>query len=71
MQSCATGCLGGADCSAACIQKSVGLTRACANCFGGDVACTATNCTWACLSPSSPACVQCSLKYCEMLRRAG
>jgi hypothetical protein len=62
---CATGCLGGADCSASCIQKAIGLTQPCATCFGQGVACVATNCYWKCLAPNSPGCASCSVQYCE------
>lgn len=64
LQACASGCLGASACSATCIQQKVGLTPGCATCFGDDVGCTASNCVLSCLSPSSPACVDCSNKYC-------
>jgi hypothetical protein len=65
LKSCASSCFGASACSAKCIADKVGLTTGCAACFGNDVGCTAVNCAFVCLSPDSPACVACSIQYCE------
>eukprot|EP01102_Stenamoeba_stenopodia_P012591 TRINITY_DN3997_c0_g1_i1.p1 TRINITY_DN3997_c0_g1~~TRINITY_DN3997_c0_g1_i1.p1 ORF type:complete len:141 (+),score=11.82 TRINITY_DN3997_c0_g1_i1:81-503(+) len=64
LQKCAEKCFGGVSCSTSCIASTIGLTNACAACFGTDVGCTAENCTADCLNPNSSACLQCSEKYC-------
>eukprot|EP00026_Physarum_polycephalum_P019521 Phypoly_transcript_21576.p1 GENE.Phypoly_transcript_21576~~Phypoly_transcript_21576.p1 ORF type:complete len:136 (+),score=6.22 Phypoly_transcript_21576:152-559(+) len=66
LQKCATECLGNEGCSSSCIQKTLGLTADCADCFAVDVVCTFKNCARFCApDPNGSDCVNCSLQYCD------
>eukprot|EP01126_Amoeba_proteus_P014660 TRINITY_DN16485_c0_g1_i1.p1 TRINITY_DN16485_c0_g1~~TRINITY_DN16485_c0_g1_i1.p1 ORF type:complete len:123 (+),score=3.46 TRINITY_DN16485_c0_g1_i1:61-429(+) len=62
--SCTIPCLGKSECVANCLRDKLGLSQACADCFGEDVSCTVANCAFQCISPSSSSCKKCQDKYC-------
>jgi len=65
VMNCAAQCAAEAKCTAACLVNTIGLTPGCAACWAADVVCTAQNCFGPCLRPSSKACEECSIKYCQ------
>jgi hypothetical protein len=63
MKSCGTSCFTNADrkkCIADCVEKDLGVTNACAQCFGGISDCTMSNCISQCMLDSkSQGCTSC------------
>jgi len=63
---CAMGCLADMnkikDCVSSCVQESTGgkMSKACANCFGGTIACIASYCLGSCAGdPTGQGCIDC------------
>lgn len=52
-------CLGGRDCVIDCMRDDVGVTMACAVCFGDVAQCTRSNCALRCINSSSAGCISC------------
>jgi len=52
-------------CAGACVATATGLSAACANCFGGAVACTIANCIAQCIDAASQACADCRAANCN------
>jgi hypothetical protein len=62
VEGCAKGCILESDkaaCGGACVAKEAGLSADCATCFGGNVACAFTKCTFECGFGSAEACLTC------------
>lgn len=62
VEGCAKGCILAADkavCGGDCLAKEAGLTAGCAACFGGNVACAFTKCTFECGFGTADACLTC------------
>jgi len=55
----AGGCLGGRECVIDCMRDDVGVTMACAVCFGDVADCTRSNCALRCFDSSSAGCISC------------
>ena len=63
---CAMGCIGqDASCNSACIGMQLGISDACADCFGQQVDCLIQNCLGQCVTdPESEACLACQNEHC-------
>lgn len=62
VEGCAKGCILASDkatCGGDCLAKEAGLTAGCAACFGGNVACAFTKCTFECGFGAADACLSC------------
>eukprot|EP00038_Savillea_parva_P021965 m.36432 g.36432 ORF g.36432 m.36432 type:complete len:722 (-) comp5409_c0_seq1:343-2508(-) len=65
IQMCMIGCiLKGEDCVNDCINKSVGLSKPCADCWYHEGACTLKNCKMCATNPGGQPCADCSRKAC-------
>jgi len=58
-ESCGRGCFGAESCVTDCMRDDVGLTMACAACFGATSECTRSNCLTACLGSDAARCTMC------------
>jgi hypothetical protein len=62
VEGCAKGCILAGDkatCGGDCLAKEAGLSADCAACFGGNVACAFTKCTFECGFGTAEACLSC------------
>jgi hypothetical protein len=62
VEGCAKGCVLATDkavCGGDCLAKETGLSASCAACFGGNVACAFTKCTFECGFGSAEKCLEC------------
>merc|ERR1719326_1732315 len=65
LSACGHQCLGGASCTAKCIEKRRGYTEACSNCFGTLTGCTKDNCMFDCMMDATgSSCKNCVDKSC-------
>lgn len=66
IQSCMLGCLGkDRSCVVDCVTKDVGLSKACADCWGSEAQCVFGSCLKVCLAhPTSAECLQCTNEKC-------
>merc|ERR1719326_1968965 len=65
LSACGHQCLGGAACTAKCIEKRRGYTAACSNCFGTLTGCTKDNCMFDCMMDAQgSSCKTCVDKSC-------
>ncbi|EGD72515.1 hypothetical protein PTSG_00536 [Salpingoeca rosetta] len=65
IQGCLISCVAsGTSCVITCIEKKVGLSKGCANCWAQEGLCTLKNCILPCTNPKSKKCAECSEKKC-------
>jgi hypothetical protein len=64
LETCGRECWGDSSCVTSCIVKLDGYSIPCANCFGGLVSCTKSNCMSKCLFGHSVACIDCTKTTC-------
>merc|ERR1712207_13314 len=65
LSACGHQCLGGAACTAKCIEKRRGYTEACSKCFGTLTGCTKDNCMFDCmLDANGSSCKNCVDQHC-------
>lgn len=65
VQGCALSCaLRGNSCSVACIERNIGVSEPCADCFADSISCTISRCALVCLDASSGACARCQQSNC-------
>lgn len=67
VQACGTSNLGGgADAIAMCVEDDIGLSAACASCFGETTQCTIDNCLTECgTDPLGNSCITCRATNCD------
>ena len=66
MKVCGKKCWGTSACVSDCMTKSVGISKACAACFGAEAQCTRDHCMSKCaFSPDGAACKQCAISNCQ------
>ncbi|MGK5086613.1 hypothetical protein WDW86_03575 [Bdellovibrionota bacterium FG-2] len=60
---CGKKCLGGKECTSKCMSEELGLTPACADCWGEVAACGKKHCWLPCMgSPTGKSCRECAAK---------
>ncbi len=67
-QTCGLQCFAQADmdCAAKCMVKQLGLSDACAACWGGSIVCVSQNCLVECLrGKQDPSCLSCTDQHCN------
>ena len=66
MNACAPSCMGGARCTAGCLEKrQPDLSPVCLSAFGELAACSARKCWSQCMMGASPKCEECVVAQCN------
>merc|ERR1719401_3358745 len=55
---------GGKVCMSSCVEKTVGLSKPCSDCFGALSQCTFEKCAMKCLDEKAPECKACGKEFC-------
>ena len=65
MTNCGKQCDGNKDCTTKCVQKNIGYSEDCSECFGAIGECSVKNCFLKCMGGDSPTCEQCIASNCD------